>query len=97
MPVDTDWTNAIATGDVDALADYWHEDLVFEAPFSFTGTPSRTEGKQAVHDRLSGSYGLVTMAFTITEVYELVDPDRRRGPFTRHSPAPLGTCRAVPS
>lgn len=66
----------IATGDVDALAEYWHEDLVFEAPFSFTGTPSRTEGKQAVHDRLSGSYGLVTMAFTITEIHELVDPDR---------------------
>lgn len=66
----------IATGDVDALAEYWHDDLVFEAPFSFTGTPSRTNGKQAVYDRLATSYGLVTMAFSITEIYELTDPDR---------------------
>lgn len=66
----------IATGDVDSLAEYWHADLVFEAPFSFTGTPSSTEGKQAVYERLSTSYGLVSMAFHITEVYELVDPNR---------------------
>lgn len=66
----------IATGDVDALAQHWHEDIVFEAPFSFTGKPSRTAGKQAVYDRLSTSYGLVSMAFHISEVYELTDPDR---------------------
>ena len=66
----------IATGDVDALAQYWHEDIVFEAPFSFTGKPSRTVGKQAVYDRLSTSYGLVSMAFHISEIYELTDPDR---------------------
>ena len=66
----------IETGDVDALAEYWHDELVFEAPFSFTGTPSRTQGKQAVHERLSTSYGLVSMAFRITEIYELTDPDR---------------------
>ena len=66
----------IATGDVDALAQHWHEDIVFEAPFSFTGKPSRTVGKQAVYDRLSTSYGLVSMAFHISEVYELTDPDR---------------------
>jgi ketosteroid isomerase-like protein len=66
----------IASGDVDALAEYWHDDLVFEAPFSFTGTPSRTDGKVAVYERLSMSYGLVSMVFHITEVYELEDPDR---------------------
>ena len=66
----------IATGDVDALAQHWHEEIVFEAPFSFTGKPSRTVGKQAVYDRLSTSYGLVSMAFHISEVYELTDPDR---------------------
>ena len=66
----------IATGDVDALAQHWHEDIVFEAPFSFTGKPSRTVGKQAVYDRLSTSYGLVSMAFHISEIYELTDPDR---------------------
>jgi ketosteroid isomerase-like protein len=66
----------IETGDVDALAAYWHDDLVFEAPFSFTGTPSRTAGKAAVYERLAGSYGLVRMSFHITEVHELVDPDR---------------------
>lgn len=65
----------IATGDVDALAEYWHEDLLFEAPFSFTGTPSQTQGKAAVHERLAGSYGLITMAFSITEIHELTDPD----------------------
>lgn len=66
----------IETGDVDALADYWHEALVFEAPFSFTGKPSRTVGKTAVYERLAGSYGLVRMSFHITEVHELLDPDR---------------------
>ena len=71
-----EYFNLIATGDVDALAQYWHEDIVFEAPFSFTGKPSRTVGKQAVYDRLSTSYGLVSMAFNITEIYELSDPDR---------------------
>ena len=65
----------IATGDVDALARYWHDEIVFEAPFSFTGKPSRTVGKEAVYERLSTSYGLVSMAFHITEVYELTDPD----------------------
>jgi len=66
----------IATGDVDALAQYWHDEIVFEAPFSFTGKPSRTAGKQEVNDRLSTSYGLVSMAFHITEIYELINPDR---------------------
>ncbi len=66
----------MASGDVDALAEFWHDDLVFEAPFSFTGKPSRTEGKPAVYERLSGSYGLVHMAFHITDVHELVDPNR---------------------
>ena len=66
----------IATGDVDALARYWHDEIVFEAPFSFTGKPSRTLGKQAVYDRLFTSYGLVSMAFHITEIYELLNPDR---------------------
>ncbi len=71
-----EYFDLIATGDVDALAQYWHEEIVFEAPFSFTGKPSRTFGKQAVYDRLSTSYGLVSMAFHITEIYELTDPDR---------------------
>ena len=71
-----EYFDLIATGDVDALAQYWHDDIVFEAPFSFTGKPSRTVGKQAVYDRLSTSYGLVSMAFHITEVYELSDSDR---------------------
>ena len=66
----------IESGDVDALAEYWHADIVFEAPFSFTGTPSRTDGKQQVYERLATSYGLVSMAFHITEIYELTDPDR---------------------
>ncbi len=66
----------IATGDVDALSQHWHEEIVFEAPFSFTGKPSRTAGKQEVYDRLSTSYGMVSMAFHITEIYELADPDR---------------------
>jgi ketosteroid isomerase-like protein len=66
----------IAGGDVAALAEYWHDDLVFEAPFSFTGTPSRTVGKEAIRERLTTSYGLVRMAFTINQIYELVDPDR---------------------
>jgi ketosteroid isomerase-like protein len=66
----------IATGDVDALAEYWHDDLLFEAPFSFTGTSSQTQGKAAVYDRLAGSYGLVTMAFSITEIHDLADPDK---------------------
>lgn len=70
-----EYFDAIATADVDLLATYWHDDLVFEAPFSFTGTPSRTAGKAAVHRRLSNSYGMVSMAFDITTVYELVDPD----------------------
>jgi ketosteroid isomerase-like protein len=65
----------IATGDVDALAKYWHDDLLFEAPFSFTGTPSQTQGKATVYDRLAGSYGLVTMAFSITEIHDLANPD----------------------
>ncbi len=66
----------IAAGDVDALAQYWHDEIVFEAPFSFTGKPSRTAGKQEVFNRLSTSYGLVSMAFHITEIYELINPDR---------------------
>ena len=71
-----EYFDLIATGDVDALARYWHEEIVFEAPFSFTGKPSRTVGKQEVYDRLSTSFGLVSMAFHITEIYELIDPDR---------------------
>ena len=66
----------IATGDVDALSPHWHDEIVFEAPFSFTGKPSCTVGKQEVYDRLSASYGLVSMAFHITAIYELIDPDR---------------------
>ena len=65
----------IATGDIDQLAAYWADDLVFEAPFSYTGTPSRTEGKKEIYARLSNSYGMVKMAFHITEIYELTDPD----------------------
>ena len=65
----------IATGDVDELATYWADDLVFEAPFSYTGTPSRTDGKEAIYARLSNSYGMVSMAFHITEIYKLADPD----------------------
>lgn len=71
-----EYFDLIATGDVDALALYWDDEIVFEAPFSFTGKPSRTAGKQAVYDRLFTSYGLVSMAFHITEIYELIDPDR---------------------
>ncbi|MCQ3811124.1 MAG: nuclear transport factor 2 family protein [Acidimicrobiia bacterium] len=71
-----EYFDLIATGDVDELAQYWHDEIMFEAPFSFTGKPSRTVGKQAVYDRLSTSYGLVSMAFHITEIYELSDPDR---------------------
>ena len=71
-----EYFDLIATGDVDALARYWHDEIVFEAPFSFTGKPSRTVGKQEVYDRLSTSYGLVSMAFRISEIYELIDPDR---------------------
>ena len=71
-----EYFDLIATGDVDALARYWHDEIVFEAPFSFTGKPSRTVGKQEVYDRLFTSYGLVSMAFHITEIYELIDPDR---------------------
>jgi ketosteroid isomerase-like protein len=70
-----EYFDAIETADVDLLATYWHEDIVFEAPFSFTGTPSRTAGKNAVYRRLSHSYGMVSMAFEITAVHELVDPD----------------------
>ena len=71
-----EYFDLISTGDVDALAQYWHDEIIFEAPFSFTGKPSRTVGKQAVYDRLSTSYGLVSMAFGITEIYELSDPGR---------------------
>ena len=71
-----EYFDLIATGDVDALARYWHDEIVFEAPFSFTGKPSRTVGKQEVYDRLFTSYSLVSMAFHITEIYELIDPDR---------------------
>ncbi len=71
-----EYFDLIATGDVNELAQYWREDIVFEAPFSFTGKPSRTVGKQAVYDRLSTSYGLVSMAFSITEIYELTSQDR---------------------
>lgn len=71
-----EYFDLIATGNVDTLAQYWHDEIVFEAPFSFTGKPSRTVGKQAVHDRLFTSYGLVSMAFHIIEIYELIDPDR---------------------
>ena len=71
-----EYFDPIATGDVDALSQYWHDEIVFEAPFSFTGKPSHTVGKQEVYDRLSTSYGLVSMAFHITDIYELTDPDR---------------------
>lgn len=71
-----EYFDLIESGDVDALAEFWHDDLVFEAPFSFTGEPSRTDGKSAVYERLSTSYGLVSMAFHITEIYELGDPNR---------------------
>lgn len=66
---------ALADRDVDRMATFWADDLVFEAPISFTGSPSRTEGKPAVYDRLSRSYGRVHMRFTITKVYDLLDPD----------------------
>jgi ketosteroid isomerase-like protein len=66
---------AVGEGDVDEMAKYWADDVVFEAPFSFTGTPSRTAGKQNLYERLSGSYGRVDFAFTITETHEMADPD----------------------
>ncbi|MEQ8718425.1 MAG: nuclear transport factor 2 family protein [Acidimicrobiales bacterium] len=66
---------AVGEGDVDEMARYWADDVVFEAPFSYTGTPSRTAGKQNLHERLSGSYGRVDFAFTVTETHEMADPD----------------------
>lgn len=66
---------AVGAGDVDEMAEYWADDIVFEAPFSYTGTPSRTAGKQNLHERLSGSYGRVDFAFTITETHPMLDPD----------------------
>lgn len=67
--------DAVGRGDVDDMSTYWADDIVFEAPFSYTGTPSRTAGKKNLHERLSGSYGRVDFAFTITETHPMEDPD----------------------
>ena len=65
----------VVLGDVEQLSRFWHDNIVFEAVFSFTGGSSRTEGKAAVFERLSHSYGLVSMAFHITSIHETTDPE----------------------
>ena len=66
----------ISTGDVELLATYWSEKIIFEAVFSYTGSPSVTAGKDEVYKRLKKSYGLVSMSFNITEVHEFNDPNK---------------------
>ncbi len=62
-------------GDADAVVAHYTDDYVMELPYAHPDKPDRTEGKEAVRQRLVGAFKVFRFSLHITEVYPCVDPD----------------------
>ncbi|MDE0235789.1 MAG: nuclear transport factor 2 family protein [bacterium] len=62
-------------GDADAVVAHYTDDYVMELPYAHPDKPDRTEGKEAVRQRLLGAFKVFRFSLHITEVYPCVDPD----------------------
>ena len=64
-----------AMGDADAVVAHYTDDYVMELPYASVDGPDRTEGKEAVRQRLVGAFQVFSFTLHITEVYPCADPD----------------------
>lgn len=62
-------------GDADAVVAHYTDDYVMELPYANPDGHDRTEGKEAVRQRLAGAFQVFRFTLHITEVYPCVDPD----------------------
>ena len=62
-------------GDADAVVAHYTDDYVMELPYAYPDKPDRTEGKEAVRQRLVGAFKVFRFTLHITEAYPCVDPD----------------------
>ncbi|WP_419848599.1 nuclear transport factor 2 family protein [Candidatus Poriferisocius sp.] len=62
-------------GNADAVVAHYTDDYVMELPYAHPDKPDRTEGKEAVRQRLVGAFKVFRFSLHITEVYPCVDPD----------------------
>ena len=62
-------------GDAEAVVAHYTDDYVMELPYAHPDKPDRTEGKEAVRQRLVGAFKVFRFGLHITEVYPCVDPD----------------------
>ena len=62
-------------GDADAVVAHYTDDYVMELPYAHPDKPDRTEGKEAVRQRLVGAFKVFRFTLHITEVYPCIDPD----------------------
>jgi len=64
-----------AMGDADAVVAHYTDDYVLELPYARPDGSDRTEGKEAVREKLAGAFNVFRFTLHITEVYPCVDPD----------------------
>ncbi|MCY4195168.1 MAG: nuclear transport factor 2 family protein [bacterium] len=64
-----------AMGDADAVVAHYTDDYVLDLPYARADGPDRTQGKEAVRQRLAGAFRVFRFALEITEVYPCADPD----------------------
>ena len=64
-----------AMGDADAVVAHYTDDYVLELPYAHPEKLDRTEGKEAVRERLVGAFQVFSFTLQITDVYPCVDPD----------------------
>ncbi|WP_420638783.1 nuclear transport factor 2 family protein [Candidatus Poriferisocius sp.] len=64
-----------AMGDADAVVAHYTDDYVMELPYAHPDGPDRTEGKEAVRERLVGAFKVLRFTLHLTDVHPCVDPD----------------------
>ena len=62
-------------GDADAVVAHYTDDYVLELPYAHPENLDRTEGKEAVRERLVGAFQVFRFTLHITELYPCADPD----------------------
>ena len=62
-------------GDADAVVAHYTDDYAMELPYAHPDKPDRTEGKEAVRQRLVGAFKVFSFSLHITEVYPCTDPN----------------------
>ena len=73
-----------AMGDADAVVAHYTDDYVMELPYASPDGPDRTEGREAVRERLVGAFKVFRFTLHITEVYPCADPDLLIAEYTSH-------------